>query len=390
MNKELLNPDIQNFINKNLKEDPTKLILKGSSFLNVTIQEIVEQIIAKNKCKKKLSTWFQTENIYYPNKLNIEQTSSEITAKYKANLVSGNSIIDITGGFGVDSYAFAEKFKEITHCEINSDLSSIAKHNFNALGVDNVSFIKESGLDHMNKVNKKYDWIYADPSRRNDTKGKVFLLKDCLPNIPINLNHLFDYSDHILIKTSPVLDISSAVIELDFVKEIHVIAVQNEVKEVLYLLKKNYKGIIQFKTININKGKNQFFNFNISDEDITYSFPLKYLYEPNAAIMKSGGFSEVSILLNISKLHLHSHLYTSNELREFPGRRFKILQNISYNRKLIKKLILTKKANITTRNFPETVAQIRKKTSLKEGGDVYLFFTTDQKENHIVLICEKV
>ena len=390
MNDRILNTEIQKFINKNLHKDPVKLVLKGSSFPQVSIQEIVEQIISKKKCEKKLPTWFQTENIFYPNKLNIEQTSSEITAKYKAGLISGDSIIDITGGFGVDCFAFAEKFKEVIHCEINTELSAIADHNFKILGIENIKTIAKSGMDYLGSADKTFDWIYADPSRRNDKKGKVFLLEDCLPNIPKNLASLFQFTNNILLKISPVLDISSAVFELEYVKEIHIIAIQNEVKEVLYILENNYNGKLQFKTINITKEKDQIFNFNSIDEKASYSFPLKYLYEPNAAILKSGGFIEVSVMLNIPKLHLHSHLYTSKQLIDFPGRRFNILKNIPYNKKRLLKLIPSKKANITTRNFPETVAQIRKKTGLKEGGDIYLFFTTDLEGDRKVLICEKV
>ncbi len=390
MNEKILNTDIQNFIINNLHEDPVKLILKGSSFFETSIKEIVEQIISKKKCKKKLPTWFQTNNIYYPNKLNIEQTSSEVTAKYKASLIFGDSIIDLTGGFGVDCFALAEKFKEVTHCEINTELSEITAHNYQQLGIKNIKTIAQDGLVSLNKSKQKYDWIYADPSRRNNEKEKVFLLEDCLPNIPKNLASLFQFTNNILLKTSPVLDISSAVFELNFVKEIHIVAVQNEVKEVLYLLKKNYTSRLQFKTINITKEKDQIFDFNLIDEEANYSFPLKYLYEPNAAILKSGAFIEISVLLDIAKLHKHSHLYTSNELIDFPGRRFKILKNISYNKKRLTKLIPSNKANITIRNFPETVAQIRNKTGLKEGGDIYLFFTTDMGENRIVLICEKV
>ncbi len=390
MNSKLLNTDVQKFIHKNLKQDPTKIVLKGSPFTDISIQEIVEQIIAKTKCEKKLPTWFLAKNIYYPNKVNIEQTSSEITAKYKAGLISGETIIDITGGFGVDCFAFAEKFKEITHCEINPELSFITNHNFKALDIDNVTTITANGIEYLKDSNKKFDWIYADPSRRNDIKGKVFLLQDCLPDIPKNLHFLFAYTNNILLKTSPLLDISSAIFELDFVKEIHAIAVQNEVKEVLYLLENNYKGRFLFKTVNITKQGYQVFDFNLIDEAVQYSVPLKYLYEPNAAILKSGGFPEVSIILNISKLHIHSHLYTSKELIDFPGRRFKIIAKTTYNKKNINKLIPSKKANITTRNFPETVAQIRNKTGIKEGGNIYTFFTTDLEDTRIVLICEKV
>jgi len=391
LNNHILNKEVQDFINSNLKSNLTQLILKGSPFSLVSIQEIAEQIVAKNKCKTKLPTWYNTPSIYFSNKLNIEQTSSEIAAKYKANLVFGNSIIDITGGFGVDTFYFSQKVKNVTHCEINKELSVIVSHNLKQLNIENIKTIKGDGIEYLLKNNTKYDWIYADPSRRNDLKGKVFLLKDCFPNIPDNLNLLFDKSDYILLKVSPILDIKSTINELKFVKEIHIVAVQNEVKELLFVLEKNYSKTIDIKTVNFNKTNTQHFNFKLFKESFaTFSEPKKYIYEPNAAILKSGGFNQVSEHLKIAKLHPHSHLYTSNNLVEFSGRRFKINYTISYDRKLIKKLIPSKKANITTRNFPETVAQIRKKTKLSDGGNQYLFFTTDINNKHLVLICEKV
>ncbi|SNR38078.1 class I SAM-dependent methyltransferase [Lutibacter flavus] len=391
MNSNILNKKIQEFINSNLKSDITKLVLKGSPFVNVSIQEIAEQIITKNKCERKLPTWFSAENIYYPNKLNIEQTSSETTAKYKANLVSGNSLIDITGGFGVDAYYFSQKIKEVTHCEINKELSEIVSHNYEQLNAENIKTQIDDGIEFLKNSNEKFDWIFTDPSRRNDAKGKVFLLKDCLPNIPENLAVLFEKSDHLLIKVSPILDITSAINELNFVKEIHIVAVENEVKELLFLLQKNYTQQIKIKTTNFNKKEIHNFNFTFNEESqATFSEPKKYLFEPNAAILKSGGFNQISEQLKIDKLHSQSHLYTSQNVIDFPGRSFEIKNCISYDKKQLKKLIPSKKANITTRNFPETVAQIRKKTGLKDGGNQYLFFTTNCNSEHIVLICEKV
>ena len=391
MNTNILNTKVQDFINFNLKLDVTKLILKGSPFDKVSIQEIAQQIEAKNKCNKKLSIWFNTKNIYYPNKLNIEQTSSEITAKYKANLISGKTLIDITGGFGVDAYFFSQKVKNVTHCEINKELSIIVSHNLKQFNIENIKTVNVDGFDYLKKRDTKFDWIYADPSRRNETKGKVFLLQDCLPNIPENLNLLFQFTHNILLKISPILDIKSAINELKFVKEIHVVAVKNEVKELLFILEKNYTEEIDIKTINFNKFSTQHFNFNLFKESLaTFSKPKKHLYEPNAAILKSGGFNQVSVHFKINKLHQHSHLYTSDNLIEFPGRVFKIIQTTTYNKKELTKLIPTKKANITVRNFPETVAQIRKKIKFSEGGNQYLFFTTDLNNKHIVLICEKV
>ncbi len=391
MNERILNNDIQKFIDQHLNESPTKLILKGSPFPEVTIQEIVGQIISKKKCQKKLPTWFKTDNIYYPNKINIEQTSSEITANYKSNIIEGGSIIDLTGGFGVDCFAFAKKFNKVTHCEINTKLSEIAAHNYQQLGVKNITTVAQNGLAYLNKNKQKYDWIYADPSRRNETKGKVFLLEDCLPNIPLNIDLLFKYSDNILLKFSPVLDITSAINELKFVKEIHVIAINNDVKELLFILQKDYQNNINIKTINYRKESFETFDSCYYQHvKSSFSIPKTYLYEPNAAILKAGLFNEVSHQLKLNKLHVNSHLYTSNKLIIFPGRRFKIIYNIPYNKKKIKKLIPSKRANITIRNFPETVAQIRRKTKLKDGGDQYLFFTTDLNNKHVVLICEKV
>jgi len=390
LNKVILHKEIQDFINQNLNTEITKLVLKGSPFTDVNIQELAEQITSKKKCKKKLPFWFETDNIYYPNKLNIEQTSSETTAKYKANLIQGNSIIDITGGFGVDCLAFSKTFKNVIHCEINSDLSQIVQHNFKQLKAANITTIIGDGINFIKKNKQKYDCIYIDPSRRNDFKKRVFLLEDCLPNLPKNLDLLFEYSNTILVKTAPLFDIKAAINELKFVNEIHVIAINNEVKEVLYLLKKNFNSNINYKTVNFAKTKDQLFNFNFENDVANYSLPKKYLYEPNAAILKAGAFDEISTSLKLDKLHKHSHLYTSTELIKFPGRTFEILQVLSYHPKKIIQELSTKKANITTRNFPETVAQIRQKTKLKDGGNSYLFFTTNLNEEKIVLICEKI
>ena len=390
MNPNILHRDVQDFINKNLNADISKFLFKGSPFDNITIQDLVEQIEAKKRCKKKLSTWFETENIYYPNKLNIEQTSSEIAADYKSKLLSGNSIIDLTGGFGVDSFYFFKHFEDVTHCELNSQLSEIVTHNFKQLGVS-IQTITGDGLEYLKLQNKQFDWIYIDPSRRNDIKGKVFLLNDCLPNLPENLELLFKHSNNILIKVSPILDISSAINELNYVKKVHVVALNNEVKELLFILEKGFNCVIKIKTVNIKQNEIESFEADFNSDVIAeLSEPQNYLYEPNSAILKAGLFNEVSNQYKINKLHKNSHLYTSNNLIEFPGRQFKINHIINYNVKQIKRLVSSKKANITSRNFPETVVQIRKKTRLKDGGNQYLFFTTNISNKHVVLICKKV
>lgn len=391
MNKAILQPNVQLFIQNNLKTDINKLIFKGSPFENITIQELANQILAKQKSEKKLSQWFNTKDIYYPEKLSIEQTSSEITAEYKSNLISGDTIIDLTGGFGVDCLAFSKKFKNVIHCEINEQLSEIVKYNYEKLGVSNIKTIAKNGVNFLKQFNERLDCIYIDPSRRHDIKGKVFLLKDCLPNVPENLDFLFTKADTILIKNSPILDITSSINELKFIKEIHIISVKNEVKELLFILEKNNKEFIKIKTHNILKNNTQEFKFTYkSNNKPAYSIPQNYLYEPNAAILKSGGFNEVSYQLKINKLQQHSHLYTSEELiTNFPGRIFKINNIHSYNKKKIKKILKLDKANISIRNFPKTVAQIRTETKIKDGGDTYLFFTKNINNELIIIECSK-
>ncbi|MEN2402237.1 class I SAM-dependent methyltransferase [Flavobacterium sp. MC2016-06] len=392
MNTSILSKNIQEFITQNSSASITKLALQKNPFPEVDWILILNQIEAKSKAKDKLPTWFATADIVYPSKISVEQTSSEKTAAYKASLISGESLIDLTGGFGVDDYYFSKKFKTIAHCEINEDLSAIVKHNFEQLQVENCSFYANDSTNVLNNLNQKWDWMYIDPSRRNDAKGKVFMLKDCLPNVHDLLDFYFTKSDSILIKTAPLLDISAGLLELKSVKNIHIIALENEVKELLFEIHNQYSGKITLKTANILKDKIETFDFVLGDESDfpSYHLPQKYLYEPNSAIMKSGGFDEVSTIFKINKLHKHSHLYTSEELIDFPGRSFEIEKVIAYNKNDMKTSFLNQQANVTTRNFPDTVESIRKKWKIKSGGNIYSFFTTDKNDNKIVLICRKI
>ncbi|MRH99131.1 class I SAM-dependent methyltransferase [Kriegella sp. EG-1] len=392
MNKFILNTDIQSFINENLDSDVVSILLKKQLFKDVTQQELCQQIESKKKCKKKLPTWFSTEAIYYPKKLNVEQSSSEATASYKSQLIKGKSLVDLTGGLGVDSYFFAKTFNEVYCCEIDTELAQIASYNHKVLGATNIQSIQKDGIKFLFNSTKKYDCIYIDPSRRNDVKGKVFRFEDCGPNVVKHLDFLFERTETILIKTSPLHDLSLGIKELKNVLEIHIVAVNNEVKELLWLLKKNYTKTTLIKTINLRKKDNQTFTFNHNDESIStlnLSLPLNYLYEPNAAILKAGAFKLVSRKFNLNKLHEHSHLYTSQHLKEFPGRRFLITNNLSYSKATLKSLNIPK-ANISIRNFPESVAQIRKKHKIKDGGNNYLFFTRSMNNELIVLKCERI
>ncbi|MFM9987308.1 THUMP-like domain-containing protein [Flavobacterium sp.] len=392
MTSSLLSFDIQEFISQNINANISKLALQKNPFPEVPWVEILTQISAKSKAKEKLPTWYSHENIIYPSKISVEQTSSEKTALYKSSLVSGESLIDLTGGFGVDDYYFSKKINQVYHCELNATLSEIVKHNFEILNQTNIICLDGDSFKTLKKLNQHFDWIYIDPSRRSDTKGKVFMLKDCLPNVPELLEDYFKFSHKILIKTAPILDITSGLSELKNVKTIHIIAVNNEVKELLWEIEKNYENAITIKTINFNKEKEEIFEFILNEkiEPNIYKLPKKYIYEPNSSILKSGAFELIANKYKLRKLHQHSHLYTSNEIIDFPGRLFKIETSFEYNKNEMKKFLQNTKANITTRNFPETVENIRKKWKISDGGNSYTFFTTDANNRKIVLICAKI
>lgn len=391
MDQSILTEEIQSFIHNNIEADVNQLALQKNKFPNTDWTSILHQIAAKQKAKTKLPTWFNTENIIYPSKISVEQTSSERTAEYKSQLVSGENLIDLSGGFGVDDYYFAQKVKQVVHCEINNELSQIVKHNFEQLKVSNIQCFSGDSYDILKRDNATLDWIYIDPSRRNEAKGKVFMLKDCLPNVPENLDYYFGFAPNIMIKTAPLLDITAGLSELKNVKAIHVVALENEVKELLWVLEKAYTKSITIFTVNLLKNETEAFSFELDTENKAYfGLPQKYLYEPNAAIMKSGGFEVVSSQFKLEKLHQNSHLYTSETLIDFPGRRFEIQHIIGYNKTEMKPFLENQKANITTRNFPDSVESIRKKWKIKDGGNLYCFFTTDVNNNKIVLLCSKL
>lgn len=391
MDLAVLNPDIQEFINRNVGNDISTIALQKNPFPKVNWFDILDQINGKQKAKSKLPTWYNTQNILYPATVSIEQTSSEKAAEYKSQLVSGEKLIDLTGGFGVDDYYFSKKINQVIHCEIKDKLSQIVKHNFETLNATNIQCIAGESLDTLATLNQKFDWIYIDPSRRNDAKGKVFMLKDCLPNVPELLDLYFEFSSNILIKTAPILDITAGLSELKSVSAIHIVAIENEVKELLWILEKNYSQSIKIVTVNILKDKTEAFSFMYNSEKlVTYNMPKKYIYEPNAAIMKSGGFDAITTQFELDKLHQHSHIYTSDSLLDFPGRIFEVQKCINYSKAEMKFHLENNKANVTTRNFPETVENIRKKWRIAVGGNLYCFFTTDVNNNKIVLLCDKL
>ena len=388
---KLLHIDIQEFIDENLTSDTTKLALKKNPFPEVNYTDILHQIASKKKAKDKLSTWFSACNIIYPEKISIEQTSSEISAKYKASLISGINLMDCTGGFGIDDYYFAHRFKNVIHCEINTALSKIVQHNFKQLKIENITCSSGDSTEVLKYLNKQFDCIYIDPSRRNEAKGKVFILADCLPNVVDLQDFYFEFTNTILIKTAPILDIQAGLVELKNVAEIHIVAVDNEVKEVLWLLKKGFSESPIIFAVNIEKEKRVTTKIELAKHyQATFSLPKKYLYEPNASLMKSSGFDAVSELFDVKKLHQHSHLYTSDTIKDFQGRRFEIMQEVPFQKNELKQYVQNQKMNVSTRNFPLKPEEIKKKYKIQDGGTLFAFFTTNLKNEKIVLLCTKI
>jgi 16S rRNA G966 N2-methylase RsmD len=385
----------QEFILKNLNSDINKLLLQNHNE-DIDIKFCVRQIEGYNKAKEKFASLIKNHNLLFPNKINLEQSSSGETAHYKASLLHKDSTLrDLTSGFGIDDIFFAKEIKKVYYHETDIELALIAEHNFKLLGINNIEISQGNSLNSFEEL-AETDIIYIDPSRRDANNNKVVLLKDSEPNIVAILPKLFEKAKKIYIKLSPMLDIKLAMQELINTKEVHIISVKNECKELLVVLERNYTNEVIFHCIDIipnhiskftftqEKSISRFAEINLIKRGI-------FLYEPNASIMKAGGYHHISQAYQIDKLAPHSHLFISeNEIEDFPGRSFIIKGVMQYNNKTIKNLSKCfPKANITTRNFPQTVAQIRERTKINEGSDEYLFFTTDNKSNRIIISCEK-
>ncbi|MDQ0475611.1 class I SAM-dependent methyltransferase [Chryseobacterium sp. MDT2-18] len=380
MGHKILDAKVQEFINANLKTDLHSLLLKKSPFPEVSMQEIVQQIKGKKVAQKKFP-YLLKDGIIFPPNLNLEQASSQATAEFKAKNLSGKSFVDLTSGFGIDAYFLSKNFEEVTLVEQNSELLEIVKHNWGIFG-RKADFINEN-LEHFLAENKeKFDLIYLDPARRDSEKNKKFLLEDLSPNLLEIQDELLKISDQIIIKLSPLIDVSYLVSVIKNIAEIQIIAVRNEVKELLVFINSNKeKEETRITAINLESEENVF-SFHYKEERSAvseYSEPLQYLYIPNNAVLKSGGFNSVSEKFALKKLHPNTHFYTSDELVEsFPGR---ILKVEIIDSKEIKK---GEKFNIISKNYPLTPDEIKKKYKIKDGGTGYLIFTQTQK-NKIIL-----
>lgn len=384
---------------------------------------LLAQIAGRQMAEKKIPSWYAEEGIIYPPHLSLEQASSELTARYKASLLSENkgtfgdvvfsvgrgygSFADLTGGMGVDFSFLSSHFREAVYVEQNEDLCRIAAHNFDLLKLKN-TMVHCADAETFLKNIAPLDFVYLDPSRRDNAGQKVFRMEDCSPDLSEIKPLLLEKSDRVMVKYSPMLDISLAVKSLGCVDEVHVVSVDNECKELLFLLSKNdgaETGKASVKeplngpllvAVNLKRsGEKERFAFTpVQERDCRISYagePGRYLYEPNASILKAGAFKSVAEVYHLQKLHINSHLYTSDEfVPGFPGRIFEVESFFVPNKKNIKVFSQeTKKANITVRNFPMTVAEIRRKTGLGDGGDIYLFTTTLTEGQNVWIICRK-
>ena len=359
--------------------------------LGVDKHWVAAQIEGWQKAKDKLPAWAGLKGIIYPVRLSMEQCSSERTGRYKASLVNGNCAVDMTGGFGVDTFFLSEHFQKTIYIEQQEDLAQIASHNFSVLGRPAIE-VHTGKAEDIVKNMKQVDLIYMDPARRKESQ-KVYKLNDCEPNAPQLLNDLFSITEQIMIKTSPMLDISQAIQELKHVKEIHVVSVDQECKEVLYVLNRSYTGEPRMVCVHDYKQALDLFSFHPSEEQQTMAplaMPMNWLYEPNPSVLKAGAFNCLTRDFAVFKLHRSSHLYTSAEaIPHFPGRTFRVRQILTYDKKELMKHLPDGKANIQTRHFPDSVEQIRKKTGIKDGGPLFIFATTLIDGKKAMLICDK-
>ena len=383
--------EVKDFIQHNLNSDIQKLLLNPLAEFGPNINEIVNQIQARQKAKGKLGSWVGNFDLIFPPPLSVEQASSEKTATYKKSLVKGEHLIDLTGGMGVDTLALSENFDHTTYVEQQPELAQVFEHNQKVLGSKKIEVISEEAASFLEKFkisSKSGTAFYIDPARRNKAKGKVFNLEDCSPNIIELLPLLRRYCKQVLIKLSPFLDIKLILEKIGNVRELHVVSVKNECKELLVLVDFTFDSEPIIKTINLDN-TNQIYNFTFSEEqDIKPSFNNagRYLLESNASILKSGAFNKVSLDFSVTKLHPNTHLYSSESpIEGWPGRTFEILES-KFDKKLLPKYATNQCMNVLTRNYPTNAASVKKKFKLKDGGDFFLIgFSGIDKKSHLVV-----
>ena len=386
----MINEQTWDFIRQHAADDVRKLALQGTKDAAVDLSMALQQIAGRQTALKKLPSWAAVERVLYPPHLNMEQCSSEQTARYKARLAgSGDTYVDLTGGLGVDFYWMSQGFKQRYYVERNAELCELVEHNFRTLGhscsvccCDTATYLPT--VPHA-------DVVFLDPARRNEHGGRTYDIKDCTPNILELLPLLMEKADKVILKLSPMLDWRKAVDDLQYVREVHIVSVDNECKELLLVLEQAERPL---RLVCVNN--NQIFEVSSHSSPLTsHPSPLtseQFLYEPNASIMKAGCFDALAQQYPVCQVSANSHLFLSSvEIEDFPGRRFQICAISSTNKQTLKETLAgVSRANITVRNFPMSVEQLRKKLHLKDGGDTYIFATTKADGAHCLYICRKI
>lgn len=384
------------FIEEHAKADVRSLALQAKKYPEVDMAVAVVQIAGRQIAEVKVPSWHRVEGLLYPKHLSMEQCSSEATALYKAGLVEGETFADLTGGFGIDCSFLSRKFKQTDYVERQAELCELARHNFPLLGL-NIGVHNEDGVDYLKRM-QPVDCLYLDPARRDGHGGKTVAISDCEPDVSALEELLVEKAKIVMVKLSPMLDLSLALKNLKYVQEVHIVSVNNECKELLLLLRKSaVSSEIKIHCEHIvNSCEHQHYAFTLSEEHAS-ECPLAeavgaYLYEPNASILKAGAYRSLTQAYPVKKLHVSSHLYTSTDfIADFPGRRFKVEAVSGFGKKELKEFMQgMEKANLTIRNFPSSVTELRKRLKLKEGGEDYLFATTLADESKVLIKCRKV
>ncbi|MFV0152399.1 RsmD family RNA methyltransferase [Empedobacter falsenii] len=383
MNQNILTQEFQDYLKIIEQEDFKSIGLKKSLFDGISSAEIAQQLKGIQVAKHKFPTLYSTKNIYFPPSINLEQASSEAAANYKSSLVKGKTLIDLTAGFGIDTMAFAKNFEKVYHIEQNPELSEIVQHNAQILAPNLETYTGTFQSFFETNPESKFDVIYLDPARRNSS-GRKFILEDLEPNILEWMPTFFEKSNKIIIKLSPLLDITSTLQQIDSISEIHIVALKNEVKDFLLIIDKNCSTKNPLiKAINLESNQPEF-SFNFEDEynsNANFGTVQQYIYEPNVAILKTGAFKLLSEKFNLHKLHQNTHLYTSNELlNEFPGKIYSVEKHINHP----KKEIIKSKANLLVKNYNQAIDIVKKKFKITDGGETTLIFTQSIYGFHIL------
>lgn len=393
-----LTTEEKQFIRDHASGDANRLLLGAKKYPQLDVPFLVDQILSRRQIREKLPSWYANEDLIFPAKIAAEQCSSERTALYKQRLVSSSDkLCDLTGGLGIDSYFFSQKVRQLTYIERFPVYCEAARHNFQVLGADNITVRNENSVDIVSDL-PEVDVFYLDPARRGEGNKRVFALSDCEPDLPRLLPLLLQKAPRVIAKLSPMADLQQTESLLPGTVAIHVLSVRNECKELLFDIRR--EAIVPNLPIYCvdftAAGTEHSFTFTAEEER---NAPLAlatqvstYLYEPNASILKAGAFKSVAQQYGLKKLHVSSHLYTSDTLvSDFPGRSFRVEKVLPFSNKVCKSVAQKiPQANITVRNFPMSVDELRKKTKIQEGGDVYLFATTLSDGGKVLVVCRKV